>query len=91
MALAEGGEAGGVSGLPVGRGPGEQMGMCLLGTAAGVPREEVLSDRCGGGVVDRAGIGGALATIVAMVLLMLQEEAEERGFIAKVDVFSGAN
>jgi hypothetical protein len=43
------------------------MGMCLLGTAAGVPRDEVLSVRCGGGVVDRPGKGGARATMVAMI------------------------
>jgi hypothetical protein len=60
-----GGEAGGVAGRP----PGEHIGMCLLGIAVGVPRDVVLSDRCGGGVDDREGIGSALvATAAAMVV-----------------------
>jgi len=59
-----GGEAGGVAGSP----PGEHTGMCLLGTAAGVPRDEVLSDRCGGGVDVRCGMGiDALATAAVML------------------------
>jgi hypothetical protein len=58
-----GGDAGGVAGRP----PGEQNGMCLLGIAAGVPRVDVLSDRCGGGVGDRVGTGSALATAAAML------------------------
>jgi hypothetical protein len=58
-----GGEAGGVAGSP----PGEHTGMCLLGTATGVPRDDVLSDRCCGGVDDREGMGIALATAAAMV------------------------
>lgn len=57
-----GGEAGGVAGRP----PGEHTGMCLLGIAAGVPRDDVLSDRCGGGVDVRLGMGIALATAAAM-------------------------
>ena len=40
--------------------------MCLFGTAAGVPREEVLSVKCGGGVDERPGMAGALATAAAM-------------------------
>jgi hypothetical protein len=60
-----GGEAGGVSGSP----PGEHIGICLLGMAAGVPQVDVLSDRCCGGVEDREGIGSALlATAAAMVV-----------------------
>jgi hypothetical protein len=58
-----GGDAGGVAGRP----PGEQNGMCLLGIAPGVPRVDVLSDRCGGGVGDRVGTGSALATAAAML------------------------
>jgi hypothetical protein len=58
-----GGEAGGVTGSP----PGEHIGMCLLGMAAGVPRVDVLSDRCCGGVDDRVGIDIALATAAAML------------------------
>jgi len=58
-----GGDAGGVAGSP----PGEHSGMCLLGMAVGVPREEVLSDRCGGGVEERPGIEGYLATAAAML------------------------
>ena len=58
-----GGDAGGVAGKP----PGEHTGMCLLGTAEGVPRDEVLSDRCGGGVDERAGTGNALATAAAIL------------------------
>jgi hypothetical protein len=58
-----GGEAGGVAGSP----PGEHSGMCLLGTAVGVPREVVFSDRWGGGVEERPGIEGYLATAAAML------------------------
>jgi hypothetical protein len=52
-----------------GRPPGEHIGMCLLGMAVGVPRDVVLSDRCGGGVDEREGIGSAdlVATAAAMV------------------------
>jgi hypothetical protein len=41
--------------------------MCLLGTAAGVPRVEVLRVRCCGGVEDRVGMGSVRATTAAMV------------------------
>jgi hypothetical protein len=41
-----GGVAGGVAGSP----PGEHSGRCLLGTATRLPRVDVLSDSCGGGV-----------------------------------------
>jgi hypothetical protein len=58
-----GGDAGGVAGSP----PGEHTGMCLLGIAAGVPREEVFKDRCGGGVEERSGMEGYLATAAAML------------------------
>jgi hypothetical protein len=58
-----GGDAGGVAGRP----PGEQNGMCLLGITAGVPRVDVLRDRCCGGVGDRVGTGSALATAAAML------------------------
>jgi hypothetical protein len=58
-----GGDAGGVAGSP----PGEQSGMCLLGIAVGVPREEVFSDRCGGGVEERPSIEGYLATAAAIL------------------------
>jgi len=51
----------------VGLGPGEQIGMCLLGIAAGVPLEDVLRVRCGGGVDVRLDIVGTLATIVAII------------------------
>jgi hypothetical protein len=65
-----GGEAGGVSGSP----PGEHVGMCLLGMAAGVPRDDVLSERCGGGVGDREDIGSALvATAAAMVIVGMSD------------------
>lgn len=67
-----GGEAGGVTGSP----PGEHVGMCLLGMAVGVPRDDVLSKRCGGGVVEREGMGNALlATAAAMV-------ADDTGYFA---------
>lgn len=67
-----GGEAGGVTGSP----PGEHVGMCLLGMAVGVPRDDVLSERCGGGVVEREGMGNALlATAAAMV-------ADDTGYFA---------
>lgn len=49
-----GGEAGGVSRPRIGLGPGEHIGICLLGTAAGVPLDEVFSVRCGGGVDARS-------------------------------------
>lgn len=67
-----GGEAGGVSSPVAGLGPGEQMGMCLFGTAAGVPREEVFRVRCGGGVEVRVGSVGARATMVAIIQGALQ-------------------
>ena len=67
LACTEGGEEGGVSRPCPGRGPGEQIGRCLLGIAAGVPLEDVLSVRCGGGVVGRSGIGGGRATTVAII------------------------
>jgi len=66
-AWTDGGDEGGVSRPCAGRGPGEQIGRCLFGIAAGVPLEEVLSVRCGGGVVGRSGMGGALATMVAII------------------------
>ena len=66
----EGGEQGGVSSWrDPGRGPGEQNGMCLFGTAAGVPRCEVLMLSCGGGVAVRAGkVAGLVAQTVALIL-----------------------
>jgi hypothetical protein len=58
-----GGEAGGVTGrFPVGH-----TGRCLFGMAEGVPRVEVLSDRCDVGVEERPGMAGARATAAAMV------------------------
>ena len=59
------GDAGGVTGL----GPGEHIGRCLFGIAVGVPRDEVLSEMCVGGVEVRAGIAGALATAAAMLAI----------------------
>jgi hypothetical protein len=58
-----GGDAGGVTG----RSPAGHTGMCLLGMAVGVPRVEVLRDRCVAGVELRLGMGGALATAAAML------------------------
>lgn len=58
-----GGDAGGVAGSP----PGEHSGMCLLGIAAGVPRVDVLSDNCGGGVELRYMGMEALATTAVML------------------------
>jgi hypothetical protein len=72
----EGGEAGGASTL--GRGPGLQMGMCLFGTAAGVPRCEVLIDRCGGGVAVRSMLAGAAHTSVALILYIGRLEGRFR-------------
>ena len=60
-AAAERGEGG------EGRGPGEQYGICLFGTAAGVPRCEVFKDSDGGGVSVRP-ITGRVAHIVAITL-----------------------
>lgn len=70
--VEDGGDAGGVSSCRVvGRGPGEQYGMCLLGTGAGVPRCDVLMESCGGGVGEavrsRSTIGEGLASSVAIV------------------------
>lgn len=67
-AFADGGEDGGVTRPWFGLGPGEHIGRCLFGMAAGVPRDEVLRVRCGGGVFGRSGNAGALATIVAILL-----------------------
>lgn len=64
-ASSRGGDAGGVTGIP----PGEHTGICLFGIAVGAPRDEVLSDRCVGGVEVRPGICGALATAAAMVAI----------------------
>lgn len=62
-----GGEAGGVSNcVGAGRGPGEQCGMCLLGTAEGVPRWEVFMFKWPGGGVLRPGSGAGRARMVAM-------------------------
>jgi hypothetical protein len=61
----EGGDSGGESAF--GRGPGLQKGICLLGTAAGVPRCDVLMLRCGGGVAVRSTIAGAARTTVALM------------------------
>jgi hypothetical protein len=69
-----GGDAGGVTGNP----PGEHTGRCLLGTATGVPRDDVLSDRCCGGVEDREGMGIALATAAAMVASDTSDVGEAR-------------
>lgn len=71
----EGGDEGGVSRPRVGTGPGEHTGRCLLGMAAGVPREEVLSVRCGGGVEVRLGMAGGLATTAAMPVDVARHEA----------------
>lgn len=68
-----GGDAGGVAGRP----PGEHTGMCLLGMAAGVPRDEVLSDRCDEGVDERA-IGNGLATAAAMLASQTFDECSRR-------------
>ena len=61
-----GGDIGGESAF--GRGPGLQKGMCLFGTAAGVPRCEVLILRCGGGVAVRSMLTGAAQTTVALIV-----------------------
>ena len=61
----EGGDRGGES--PFGRGPGLQKGICLLGTAAGVPLCDVLMLKCGGGVAVRSTIAGAARTTVALM------------------------
>ena len=64
-----GGDAGGVAGSP----PGEHTGMCLFGIAAGKPRDEVFRDRCSGGVGERPGIEGYLATAAAMSTIPMLE------------------
>lgn len=60
----EGGDAGGTSFRVAGHGPGLVTGRCLFGTAAGVPRCEVLMLRGGGGVAVR---GGRVAVTVANI------------------------
>jgi hypothetical protein len=77
-----GGDAGGVAGSP----PGEHTGMCLFGIAAGVPRDEVFNDRCGGGVGERPGIEGYLATAAAMLTIPMSSvvnvgEGTQRGYM----------
>lgn len=62
-----GGDEGGVSSPWPGTGPGGHIGMCLFGTAVGVPREDVFRVRCGAGVVERPARGSARATTVAIV------------------------
>lgn len=61
-----GGEAGGVTKPRSGTGPGGHTGICLFGMATGVPRVVVFNVRWGGGVEERAGMCGALATTAAM-------------------------
>lgn len=61
-----GGDDGGVSSRLGESEPGGHTGMCLFGTAAGVPREEVFKVRCGGGVEERVGIASVRATTAAM-------------------------
>jgi hypothetical protein len=68
-----GGEAGGVTG----RSPGEQTGICLLGMAAGVPRDDVLRDRCAVVVEEQLGMGKALATAAAMLARCDGDDAVE--------------
>lgn len=70
--VGESGVASGVSGCrEPGRGPGEQNGMCLFGTAAGVPRCDVLMLRCGGGVAVRLGARVVVVhTAVAIITLV---------------------
>ena len=70
---AAGGDMGGE--LALGRGPGLQKGMCLLGTAAGVPRCEVLMLRCGGGVAVRSMLTGAAHTTVALMAHIGRQDA----------------
>lgn len=53
--------------------------MCLLGMAIGVPRDEVLSDSCGGGVGERPGMSGGLATAAAMLGLLESESSTSEG------------
>jgi hypothetical protein len=50
----------------VGRGPGEQCGMCLFGMAEGAPLWEVLILRWPGGGVFRPGSGAGRARMVAI-------------------------
>lgn len=65
--VADGGEAGGVSSWRgVGRGPGEQCGICLFGMAEGVPLWEVLMLRWPGGGVLRPGSGAGRARMAAI-------------------------
>lgn len=75
-----GGDAGGVSSWRgEGRGPGEQWGMCLLGTAVGVPRWEVLMLRWPGGGVLRPGSGAGRASMVAITcVLRVESDATRR-------------
>lgn len=42
--------------------------MCLLGTAQGVPRCEVLMLRCGGGVAVRSKVAGAAHRMVVALM-----------------------
>jgi hypothetical protein len=70
----DGGDAGGVSRPRAGTGPGGHTGICLFGIAAGVPRVEMFSVRCGGGVLERPGIKGARATIAAIASVVYVEQ-----------------
>jgi hypothetical protein len=65
VADLDGGVEGGVV-RPVGAFPGEHSGMCLLGTAVGVPLTDVFKVICGGGVAGRLGNVGTCSTIVAI-------------------------
>lgn len=81
----DGGDAGGVSRPREGTGPGGHTGKCLFGMAVGVPRVEVFSVRCGGGVLERPGIGSGRATTAAIASVVqggqVQFEGAQRGGI----------
>lgn len=65
--MDEAGDVGGVVSCSLfGRGPGEHIGRCLLGTAEGVPRTDVLMDVWDPGVDERLGSDAGLAHMVAM-------------------------
>lgn len=55
---------------PAGRGPGEQVGRCLFGTAVGVPRIEVFNDNdVDGGAADFVRLEGLVTTVAITVLM----------------------
>lgn len=81
--VGDGGEAGGVSTTP-----GEQVGRCLFGTRAGVPRCDVFIDSCGGGVAVRLDIAACLVVHTVAITSVLITNSYDLGVNGSVEMLS---